>query len=178
VAGSCVTATGPDASRSSGSRAQTKRPPALVTERKAEVERDLRRGTYVPVNERRVTFGEYYARWHRVRRVSKTRAFTDDNRAENHVLPFWKDWRLEEIRPSNIDDWIADLSTKMGPTSVRHCYGLFRGPLRRAVKDQIIDDPCIDIILPPKPDIAKTFDDVLSATEVDALVKALTDPGD
>ena len=71
-----------------------------------------------------------------------------------------------------------ELSTKMGPTSVRHCYGLLRGPLRRAIKDRIIDDPCIDITLPPKPDIAKTFDDVLTASEVDALVAALTDPGD
>ena len=66
----------------------------------------------------------------------------------------------------------------MGPTSVRHCYGLLRGPLRRAIKDRIIDDPCIDIALPAKPDIAKTFDDVLTAAEVDLLVTALADPGD
>ncbi len=26
----------------------------------------------------------------------------------------------------------------MGPISVRHCYTLFRGPIRRAVKDQFI----------------------------------------
>jgi integrase len=157
---------------------QTRKPPADAAERKAEVERDLRRGTYVPVHERRVTFGEYYDRWHHARRISATRGYTDDNRAANHVIPYWKNWRLEEIRPSDIDDWIAELSTKMGPTSVRHCYGLLRGPLRRAIKDRIIDDPCIDLTLPPKPDIAKTFDDVLTANEVDALVTALRDPGD
>jgi integrase len=156
----------------------TRKPPVDAIERKAQVERDLRRGTYVPVSERRVTFGEYYDRWHRARRVSKTRAFTDDNRAKNHVVPYWENWRLEEIRPSDIDDWIAQLSTKMGPTSVRHCYGLLRGPLRRAVKDKIIDDPCVQIALPAKPDIAKTFDDVLTATEVDALVAALLDRGE
>jgi hypothetical protein len=121
---------------------------------------------------------EYYDRWHRLRRVSKTRAHTDDNRAKNHVVPYWENWRLEEIRPSGIDDWIAELSTKMGATPVRHRYGLLRGPLRRAIRDRIIDDLCIDITLPAKPDIAKTFHDVLTASEVDALVTALTDPED
>jgi len=42
----------------------------------------------------------------------------------------------------------------MGVISVRHCYTLFRGPIRRAVKDQIIPDPLIDIALPPKPKFA------------------------
>jgi hypothetical protein len=79
------------------------------------------------------------------RRISSTRGYTDDNRAANHVLPYWRNWRLEEIRPSDIDDWIAQSSTKIGPTSVRHCYVL----LRRPIKDRIIDDPCIDITLPP-----------------------------
>lgn len=157
---------------------QSRRPPAEAVERKAEVERDLRRGTYVPVHERRVTFGEYYDRWRVRRRVSATRAYTDDNRAKLHVLPHWRAWRLEEIRPSDIDDWIAELSTKMGPTSVRHCYALLRGPLRRAVKDRIVDDPCIDIVLPAKPEIRKTFDDVLTAYELDRLVAAIGDRGD
>ncbi|HTW21370.1 MAG TPA: site-specific integrase [Mycobacteriales bacterium] len=157
---------------------QTRKAPAEVVERKAEVERDLRRGTYVPVHERRTTFGEYYDRWHAHRRVSATRAYTDEGRAKLHVLPYWKTWRLEEIRPSDIDDWIHDLSTKMGPTSVRHCYALLRGPLRRAVKDRIIDDPCIDIVLPAKPEIRKTFDDVLTAEELDRLVAAVADPGE
>jgi integrase len=50
--------------------------------------------------------------------------------------------------------------------------------LRRAVKDRIIDDPCIDIVLPPKPEIRKTFDDVLTAEELDRLVAAISDVGE
>ena len=63
----------------------------------------------------------------------------------------------------------------MGPYSVQHCYTLFRGPLRRTVKDQLMEDPCIDVPLPRKPDLRKTFDDVLSAHEVDRLVDAIAD---
>jgi integrase len=42
----------------------------------------------------------------------------------------------------------------------------------------VIADLCIDIVLPKKPDIRKTFDDVLTAVEVDRLVAALGDVGE
>jgi integrase len=63
----------------------------------------------------------------------------------------------------------------MGPTSVRHCFTLLRGPIRRAVKDGIITDPLIDIALPAKPTIRKSFDDVLSGSEVRLLVSSVVD---
>ena len=91
------------------------------------------------------------------------------------MLPHWADRPLGSIRPSDVDDWVAELSRKMGPYSVQHCYTLFRGPLRRTVKDQLMEDPCIDVPLPRKPDLRKTFDDVLSAHEVDRLVDAMAD---
>lgn len=97
-------------------------------------------------------------------------------RAAKHVLPYWGTWAICDIRPSDIDDWIALLARSMGPHSVRHCYGLLRGPLRRAIKDRVIDNPCIDIALPRKPDLRKSFDDVLTAHEVDRLVDAVVDP--
>lgn len=152
---------------------QQRRPPEQVLDRQAEVERDLRRGTYVPREEREATFAEYYQRWAASRRVSETRRYTDDIRARLHVLPYWGGWPLCDIRPSDIDDWVARLAEQMGPWSVRHCYQLLRGPLRRAVKDRVVADPCIDIALPKRPDLRKTFDDVLTAQEVDALVAGI-----
>lgn len=35
--------------------------------------------------------------------------------------------------------------------------------------------PCIDVLLPKKPDLRKTFDDVLSAREVDRLIDGISD---
>jgi integrase len=60
--------------------------------------------------------------------------------------------------------------------SVRHRYTLLRGPIRRAVKDGIITDPLIDINLPAKKKITKSFDDVLTGAEVRRLVEAMVDP--
>ena len=155
-----------------------RKPPAEATERLAAVERQMRWREYVGPEQRAVTFGEYYERWAASRQISATKRHTDDGRAKLHVLPYWENWRIGDIRPTDIDDWIAILSKKMGPWSVRHCYALLRGPLRRAVKDRVISDPCIDIVLPKKPEIRKTFDDVLTAQEVDALVEALADTGE
>ena len=152
--------------------------PPEATERLAAVERQLRWREYVGPEQRAVTFAEYYARWDAARQVSATRRHTDEGRARLHLLPYWGSWRVGDIRPTDIDDWIAALSKRMGPWSVRHCYSLLRGPLRRAVKDRVIPDPCIDIVLPKKPEIRKTFDDVLTATEVDALVAAIADTGE
>jgi hypothetical protein len=105
---------------------QQRRAPEEVRDRQAQVERDLRRGTYVPREEREASFAEYYQRWSAVRRVSVTRRYTDDIRARLHVLPYWGHWQLCDIRPSDIDDWVARLAEQMGPWSVRHCYQLLR----------------------------------------------------
>jgi len=153
-----------------------RRPPEAALDRKAEVEMELRRGKYVPRERREVAFADYYGPWAAARQIAVTRRYTDDQRAAKHVLPYWGSWPICDIRPSDIDDWIAILSRSMGPQSVRACYGLLRGPLRRAVKDRIIDNPCIDIVLPKLPSLRKTFDDVLTAQEVDRLVAAILDP--
>ncbi len=153
----------------------TRRPPQEALERKAEIESQLYRGTYIAREDREMPFKVCYERWWASRQVSDTRRHTDAQRAKKHVLPHWGEWPIGAIRPSDIDDWIALLSVKLGPYSVRACYGLLRGPLRRAARDRVITDPCIDIRLPKMPDITKTFDDVLAADEVDRLVAAMHD---
>ena len=152
-----------------------KRAPAEAADRKAEVESQLRRGTYVAREDLEAPFRVYFDRWWATRQVSETRRFTDEQRARKHVLPYWSEWPIYSIRPSDLDDWISQLSQTQGPYSVRACYGMVRGPLRRAARDRVITDPCIDIRLPKLPDITKTFDDVLTAQEVDRLVDALLD---
>jgi len=113
-----------------------RKPPAEAAERLAAVERQLRWREYVGPEQRAVTFGEYYERWAASRQISATKRHTDDGRAKLHVLPYWRDRRVGDIRPTDIDDWIAI------------------------------------------PEIRKTFDDVLTATEVGALVEALADVGE
>ncbi len=152
-----------------------KRPPAVATERRAEVELELSRGLHRTREERETRFEVVFAQWWKARQISRSRIYTDEGRARLHVLPYWGHWRICDIRPSDIDDWIAMLATKMQGDSVRACYTLLRGPLRRAVRDRLIIDPCIEIKLPKKPDRRKSFDDVLTAGELTALADSLID---
>ncbi len=132
-----------------------RRPPVELTARRSEIEAQLRTGTYVAREIRQTRFSVYYQRWWDARRISAARAHTDRQRAAKHVLPYWGAWPIAQIHPSDIDDWITTLSTTLGAESVCDCYALLRGPLRRAVRDGIITDPCIDIALPKLPDITK-----------------------
>ena len=59
----------------------TKRPPEAALDRKADLERELRRGTFVPREERDITFRVYYERWLAARHVSAAREYTDEGRA-------------------------------------------------------------------------------------------------
>ena len=106
----------------------TRKPPEAALDRKAEIERDLRRSSFVPRQAREVRFADYFEQWWAARQVSATREYTDESRARLHVLPHWGAWRICDIRPSDVDDWIAGLSARMGPVAVRHCYTLLRGP--------------------------------------------------
>ncbi|MDX6197489.1 MAG: hypothetical protein QOJ79_640 [Actinomycetota bacterium] len=153
-----------------------RRPPEALLDRQGEVERELRRGQYVSREERDTPYQVYYDRWRATRQVELTRLVADDSRAKLHVLPYWSARPLSSIRPSDVDDYVLMLGRKMGPQSVRSCYTVFRGPLRRAIKDGIIANPCIDVPLPKKPDLRKGFDDVLTAVEVDRLMAGLVDP--
>jgi len=155
-----------------------RRPPEEALERKATIERNLRRGEYVSREERETRFAEYFDRWFAARVVSRARLYTDTGRARRHVVPYWGEWRLCDIRASDVEDWIARLAKQMNGESVRACYTLLRGPVRRAVRDGIIRDPLIDIKLPPKRKIAKSFDDVLTGAELSRLVAAVPTPGE
>lgn len=129
------------------------------------METQLRRGTYITPEQRDAHFRVYYQRWAAVRRIS-------DTRRQTRPAPLGPvaDQPHPPLRHRRLDRHpVPRTRTGIGAR-------LLRGPLRRAVRDGIITDPCIDIKLPKLNDITKTFDDVLSAAEVDRLVAAFADP--
>ncbi len=152
-----------------------RRPPEAVLDRQAEVERELRRGSYVSREEREVTLRRLLRavaglpadllrpRLHRRHPGQEPRAAALGPLAAL-AHPALRRRRLDR-RPQRQD------GTALGPALLHPVPR----PLRRAIKDRIIDDPCIDVPLPKKPDRRKTWDDVLTATEVDRLVAAITD---
>lgn len=76
---------------------------------------------YEGPEQRTVTFAECYERRATSRQILATKRHTDDGRARLHVLPYWGSGQVGNIRPTDIDDWTAQLSRRMSPWSVRHC---------------------------------------------------------
>jgi hypothetical protein len=147
-----------------------RRAPVEAQERRAEVEAQMFRGTYVTREDRGAIPRDLPAL---VGDAPYQRDAAAHRRNMSSLIGANGRSARSARRTSTI--WIAKLSGTLGPYSVRACYGLLRGPLRRAARDRTITDPCIDIHLPKLPDITKTFDDVLSAEEVDRLVDGLRD---
>ena len=68
-----------------------------------------------------------------------------------HVEPVWGARTVGSITPSEIQDWVADLTRRRSATVVIRAYGVLAGVLERAVNDrQIALTPARNIALPRK----------------------------
>jgi hypothetical protein len=82
---------------------------------------------------------------------------------------------VRRIKPSHVDDWIADMSQDgVSPTKVIEAVGVLRRVLERAVRDKALpSNPCAirSGSLPKRP---QTERPVLSPAEVERLASAMT----
>ena len=68
-----------------------------------------------------------------------------------HVEPVWGDRAIGSITPSEIQDWVADLTRRRSATVVIRAYGVLAGVLERAVDDRLLAlSPARKIGLPKK----------------------------
>lgn len=68
-----------------------------------------------------------------------------------HVEPVWGRRAVGEIRHSEVQDWVAELSARNCATVVLRAYGVLAGVIVRAVKDRRLDaNPARGVNLPRK----------------------------
>jgi integrase len=94
----------------------------------------------------------------------------------HHVISAWGDWRLAEIRHSDVAAWVADLNAQgLRPGSVRQIHRILSLVLDSAVRDgRIAANAAKGVRLPRQVRSEPRF---LSAEDVAALVKAAGDDG-
>jgi len=69
----------------------------------------------------------------------------------NHIIPRWGDVPLAKIDHTSVQAWIADLSSRRSPATVRECYRVFSSVMKAAVRDRTIGlNPCEGVRLPPR----------------------------
>lgn len=115
---------------------------------------DQARGVYIDPRGAKVTFKEFAETWRRGREGIHrgSTAYAVAGRLTNHIYPAFGSRALGTIRPSEIQGWVAMLSTTLAPGSVENCYRLLATVFRAAVTDRLIpSSPCVGIKLPAAP---------------------------
>lgn len=68
---------------------------------------------------------------------------------DKYVLPRWGSTRLVEVRHSDVQAWVGELSADLGPSMVRQIHLVLAGVLRYSIRDgRLANNPCEDIQLP------------------------------
>lgn len=132
-----------------------------------EVTASVLTGQYVDPRAGRITFRDYAVAW-QARQVHRTNtAAAVDSALRVHAFPRFGDRPLASIRPSEVQQWVTDLSASLAPATVAVTYQHLRAVFRSAELDRVIArTPCERINLPErhKPQVVPLATDVVLAT--------------
>ena len=139
----------------------------------ADQESAKRDGTFVAQSAGRVSVKELGVPWlaHKRAVVSKTYGRTLASSWETHVLPRWGEVAIAAIKPTQVRDWVGELSGKRSASVVHRAYGILASILDDAVNDRLLArNPARGVKLPAKTSAPRRY---LTAGEVEALAAAV-----
>ncbi|MGI8515372.1 MAG: tyrosine-type recombinase/integrase [Acidimicrobiia bacterium] len=125
--------------------------------RKVEAEQWLRgqlsaadRGDWLDPSAGHLPFGKWVERWQAQRlHLAPATAARDTSLLGTHVIPRFADRRLAGITQEEVAAWVAELSTRLSPTTTRKVYELFSASMEAAVTaGRIGRSPCRGVKLP------------------------------
>lgn len=115
--------------------------------------------------------------WLEVRRVEPSTAAGDTLRIDKYLEPKWGGWRLNRIRPSDVQAWVNDLAaTDLAAGSIEKIVRLFSASLTAAVESErvaLATNPCSRVKMPR---IAPGHERFLTRDEIDRIVYHLDEP--
>ena len=120
----------------------------------ATVEVSKMRGEYVAPSQGKVTVGELGPGWlERQRGHMKPSGFRSYESASRvHVAPRWARTAIADLRFSDVQAWVAELSAKRGPVIVATAYSVLARILDDAVRDRsLVINPARGVKLPKRP---------------------------
>jgi integrase len=109
------------------------------------------RGEYVAPSIGKTTIGELGPAWlARQRGHMKPSGFRSyDSAWRVHVGPRWADIRIADVRYSDVQAWVSDMSARRGPAIVATAYSVLRRLLDDAVRDRmLVANPARGVKLP------------------------------
>lgn len=109
----------------------------------ASVVTDMARGEWRDPRGGAVPFREWADKWFATRVVRATTQAADVGRYRTHLLPAFGDVELKDLTPLRIKTFVAQLSAKCKPATVRHVHALLSTILNDAVAEGLLlTNPC------------------------------------
>ena len=117
------------------------------------------RGEYIDPGASRASLGELGAEWLNNQTHLKPASWRPLEIAWRvHVAPAWSGRRIGEVRHSQVQAWVTELSTRRGATTVLRAHGVLAGILDVAVKDRRLStNPARGVNLPRKAKKARAY---------------------
>lgn len=117
----------------------------------SELDTAKNRGLYIDPHAGKVKFADYLPRWVDGINHEANTTFRDQSIMRNHIAPRWGDVPLGRMDHTSVQAWIAELSARLSPATVRECHRVFSSVMKSAVRDRIIGhNPCEGVRLPPR----------------------------
>ncbi|MGW5265683.1 tyrosine-type recombinase/integrase [Microbispora sp. NPDC004025] len=114
-------------------------------ERKADAERkasamgaDVARGDYIDPHAGKILFGDLADRWLMSRVVDPSTSIRYASLYRLHVAPAFARRQVKAIKPSQIQAWISDLSSRFEVSTIETSFLVLQGILDLAVADELI----------------------------------------
>lgn len=92
-----------------------------------------------------------------------------------HVEPYWAEWKISNIRKTDVSKWIATMSSeKVGNRTIQRAVGVLRGTLQYAVDAEMIAvNPAVGVQLPKTIVRRRNY---LSIKQVEKLAQEMLEP--
>lgn len=119
----------------------------------ASISVSITSGAYVDPTDARITVSELGKDWLLEQKavLKPSSMHPIESAWRVRVEPKWGRWPIGEIRHSDVRQWVAELTSELGPVSVIRANGILAGILDVAVRDRrISDNPARGIRLPKK----------------------------
>lgn len=137
----------------------------------AAADTDRARGLWVDPRGGALAFRDWAERWFATRTVRITTSAGDHGRYRNHLEPAFGDVALKDLTPMRIRTFVAELSARRAPATVRLVHAMLSTMLRDAVEEGLLlVNPCRKTVLPQAPRYDAVY---LSAGQLQTLLDAV-----
>ncbi|MFI6103224.1 tyrosine-type recombinase/integrase [Streptomyces sp. NPDC051310] len=109
----------------------------------------MRSGSFVDLDRGQLTLAQWQPQWWATLRIGDNTRETATSVWTRHVQPHFGDWPLVAIGHLDVEAWVAQLASKVGPATVEKAFQMLDRMMGAAVRDRrIMHNPCDGVRLP------------------------------